>query len=192
MNENLTKLQQELKAAKINEVLNRLKISGAEKFFEAYPELKAGYAVYMQRRAMRAKVGASMAPGGVFILGDAAVIAGCMAEAHTMLARLLRLPTENIKLTVERPGTRTGIRLNADVAIPEGYMTPVHSEEAPGVQRDQIGKLTEEYLSSCLAQVNPIFKRDLLVRLDAVRQTIPELTQAVIPWEQSDEQFDEE
>jgi hypothetical protein len=185
--EDLDKVRAQLKAAKLNEVLTRLKVSGTERFFERHPELKKGYAIYMQRRAVRAKVGAPMAPGGTFILGNAAVIAGCMAEAHTMLARLLKLPAENIKLKVERPGTMTGIRLNADVSIPEGYMVPAHNAEDPAVQQQEVAALTEQYLSACLEQINPIFKKDLAERLDAVLQVRDELAQSVIPMpEQTD------
>lgn len=186
MSEDLERIQQTLKAAKINEVLTRLKVSGTEKFFEGMPELKQGYAIYQQRRAMRAKVQAPLPPGGVFILSESAVIAGCMAEAHTMLAKLLRLPAEHIKMKIERPGTKTGIRLTADVAIPDGYMTPVGTGESPEIQKDQVGRLTKQYLGACLEQINPIFKRDLLERLNAVRQIRPDLTQEVIPWVERD------
>jgi len=194
MAEDLDKVKAQLKAAKINEVLNRLKVSGAEDFFKDHPQLKQGYAIYMQRRAMRAKVGADMAPGGCFILGDAAVIAGCVAEAHTMLARLLRLPAENIKLSIERPGLNTGIRLNADVQIPEGYMTPVHTLDSPEAQLDEIGKLTKDYLEVCLSKINPIFKKDLTERLAHVRVTRPDLNQPVVPFrkEVSGEEEEEE
>lgn len=181
MTEDLDTVRERLKAAKLNEALTRLKVSGTERFFEGMPHLKEGYAIYMQRRAVRAKVGVPMAPGGTFILGNAAVIAGCMAEAHTMLARLLRLPPDNIKLNIERSGTKAGIRLTADVAIPDGYMTPVNMNEAPEVQKAQVGKLTEQYLSACLAQINPIFKRDLSERLEAVNVVREDLTQEAAP-----------
>lgn len=181
MMDDLDKVREQLKVAKLNEVLTRLKVSGTEKFFDGLPHLKEGYAIYMQRRAVRQKVGAPMAPGGTFLLGNAAVIAGCLAEAHTMLARLLRLPPDNIKMNIERPGIKAGIRLTADVAIPDGYMTPVHMAEDPRIQKAQVGKLTEQYLSACLEQINPIFKRDLLERLDAVMTIREDLAQSVVP-----------
>jgi len=192
MGDDLEKLQEQLKASKINEVLNRLKVSGTEKFFEGLPDLKAGYAIYMQRRAVRAKVGAGLAPGGCFILGHSAILAGCLAEAHTMLARMLRLPAEHIHMNIERPGTRTGIRLTADVAVPDGYMTPVHGEEDPKKQKAEIGKLTEQYLSACIEEVNPIFRRNLLERLDALGVAREDLSQGVIPMRSDDEEEETE
>jgi hypothetical protein len=179
----LDKVQQTLKAAKINEVLNKLKASAADKFFEAYPEMREGYAIYMQRRAERAKVQAPLPSGGCFVLGDPAVIAGCVAEAHTLLSRILKLPVDHIKMNIEKPGTLTGVKLSADVAVPEGYIAPVHSAESPEAQKQQIGKLTREYLEACLDQINPIFRRNLAERLESNHKIRPELRQEAIPWD---------
>lgn len=192
MTQDMDMVKAQLKAAKINEVLNRLKVAGAEDFFKDHPQLKQGYAIYMQRRAARAKVGAPLAPGGCFILGDAAVIAGCMAEAHTMLARMMRLPAENIKLEIVKPGLKTGIRLEADVSVPDGYMTPVHTLASPEDQKREIGKLTRDYLEACMAKINPIFLKDLTERLSAVKITRPDLAQEVKPWVEHGEEDEEE
>lgn len=178
-----------LERAKIDEVVTRLKASAADAFFEAHPGLREGYAVYQQRVKARAEVGVPLAPGGAFILGDSAVIAGCLAEAHTMLARLLKVPWSAIKLRIDRPGTNTNIRLTADVAVDRP--DSVHRLLSPEDQQVEIEELTRAHIQAALREVNPVFLKNLRERLVSVRQYRPELCQAVIPWKDRNEQGSE-
>lgn len=176
----LDAVRKTLDRAKLDEAVNRLKASGADKFFEGHPELREGFAIYQQRRTARQKVGAPLPPGGCFLLSDAAVIAGCMAEAHTMLARILNVSPNDIRLRIERPGINTNIRLTADVAVQRPEV--VHGLSSPEDQQTEIDAMNREHIEAGLREVNPVFLKDLRERLGSVRQMRPELCQSVLPW----------
>ena len=99
------------------------------------PDLKRGWAVLEERRREREKVRAPLPPGGCFLLGYQAIVAGCLAEIHSILCGWLRLPPSAIRLRLERT-EKLGLRKFrpvADFEIPDDWVLPVGGEVAQKV-----------------------------------------------------------
>jgi hypothetical protein len=163
-----------LEKAQLEAFLARVYKDKEKDFFKGLPpELRKNYAVYQQRRQALAKVGVPLAPGGVFMLGNEAVVSGAMAELHTALARLLALPVDHITLRLE-----PGLRVEADVTMPKDYTLPLEIVgQNPVTTQAEVQTIYRQYMESTMQLLNEQFKRDLAARLDANETRRPDLEQ---------------
>jgi hypothetical protein len=165
-----------LKELQLRMLLDQMAERGARRFFSEHDlpaELVEGWKNYQKRVNTRQMIGRPMPPGGTFVMGVESVWAGCMAEFHTALSNLLRVPPSKIKLRVEREGGGDP-RVVADVemdALPEMNL----AGEDPKLLEANRDQLLKTYLEQTVGLLNRMFRYNLKTRLaacTAIRQDV--------------------
>ncbi len=166
-----------LKMAQLQAALGKIyKNKEADFFKEMPPELRQNYNIYQQRRAAYAKAGHPLPPGGSFILGNEAVVGGCMAELHSALARMLGLPPDHINLRLARGAD--GFRVEADITMPKDYTLPMEVVgQSPVTTQAEVREIYRQYMDSVVTLLNEQFRKDVALRSEANLRVNPDLEQ---------------
>lgn len=160
---------------KEEEIRNRI----ARDFFaggDLPDDLKRGWAVLEQLRKHRQEIQYPLPPGGCFLLGRESVIAGCMAEMHTALSKMLRISPENIKIRLERDEAGH-IQPVADIETPGDWIMPVKAHGDKSAE-----EMTRDYLERFTKIASQWFKETVSQRLSVCEDRREELMQEVVPW----------
>jgi hypothetical protein len=123
----IRKFAQRLSPLITDSQLEKMRDQMARRFFGeggVPPHLKEGWAALEQRVKEREAVGYPMPPGGCFILGREATIAGCLADMHMYLARVMNMEASRIKLRIEQSPEGHLIPL-MDVDPPDNWVIPI-------------------------------------------------------------------
>lgn len=139
-----------------------LRDRAAREFFDADgipPHLKQGWAVLEQARAARAEVGYPLPPGGCFLLGYEATVAGALADLHTLVAQALKMDPKHIRVRLR------GTRPVAEVAPPKDWLLPIAAkpDESPDVAMKRL-------LEQIMQPLQVWFRQQLLARLSQCDQ----------------------
>jgi hypothetical protein len=168
-------------------------------------ELAEGWAVLEQRRREREKSGIPLTPGACVVLGVSSVYAQAMADFHNRLAGVLDVPPQCVRLRREDDSVFGGlVHVVADVELPEGwprecddahrlkaYMTCALHGNCPDDKFEQVLRnyesgelklapdLVQQYLNGLIGELNIMFRREMLERLEALQTVRVEL----VPWD---------
>lgn len=154
MSEAKTTEQEQIKA-----IRKAARLAIATKFFSGEdipPHLLQSWEAYDSYRDAREQVGDPLPPGGCLVLGFASVIQACMAEMHTNLATLLRLPREAIVVRLDR-STGKPIPV-ADIEDPKDWIVPARPGQDPKAA-------VKEHIDRAISQAQEYFRITVQERL---------------------------
>jgi len=148
----------------------------AMEFFGDLPEnlrdeLYLGWRVYEERRTVRAAAGVPLPPGGSFVLGWRAVVAGLLAEIHNSVAQALRCPAESVRLVPSEDGIGVEAYL-PDTWIPPGGRLPT----------DTVRRAAELYVKAVAEDADEQFRKLRTFRLAAAALVRADLIPDVEGW----------
>jgi hypothetical protein len=165
-----------------------LKDRAARAFFdeEGIPhDLKQGWVVLEERREQRAKVGFPLPPGGRFFMSYQTVVAGCLAEVHSILCNWLKLPADAIRMRLALVEGIGGSQYKpvADFEIPKDWILPVSGEVVNQVigSRGELrpDEAAKKFIEQSLAAIQDHYQKIVRERIAAVDMVRPELLQPI-------------
>lgn len=139
------------------------------------PALKQGWIALEQRRKMREQVGYPLPPGGCFILGYQATVAGLMAELHTILARTLKMDPKHIKMQLMKHASGS-IYPAIEIDPPKEWLLPITMDiKDPKVAEQQ-------YLRAIILEGQMWWHKAVKERMPRCDSYRRDLRQPIAPW----------